>query len=113
MTSANQSAVGAPVPTFLNDATKHRQNISTWARQVNQGKIPVTGNLTLAANATTTTVTDPRVGINSFIGLVPTTANGASAMPTVWVSSFGKQTFTLTHSNTASVDKSFRYCVIG
>jgi len=113
MTAQNQSAVGAPVPTFLNDADKHRQNISNWARQVQQGKIPVTGNVTLAANVTTTVVTDPRVGINSFIGLIPTTAKGASAMPSVWVSSFGKQTFTLTHASTAATTKSFRYCVMG
>lgn len=111
--SQQNSAVGAPVPRFQPNEKNHRQAISNWAFQVQQGKIPVTGNVTLNASATTTVVIDSRAGINSYIGLCPTTANAASAMASVWVSSFGKQTFTLTHSNTASVDKSFRYCVLG
>src|ERR1700742_733520 len=111
--SQGVSAVGAPVPPFQPDSKAHRQAISNWAINVNQGKLPVVGNVTLAASTVNTVVSDIRVGINSFIGLSPTTANGASAMPTCWISSFGKQTFTITHSSTASVDKSFRYCVLG
>lgn len=109
-TSAN---AGVIIPTFQLDEQKHRQKISEWAKQVNQGHIKNVGTLTLAPSTVSTTVADARVGGSSFIGLSPTTANAASAVSSVFVSTVGVQTFTLTHASTASVDKKFTYCVLG
>lgn len=77
------------------------------------GKINSTGTFTLTASATSTVVADLRVGPASVILLMPTTANSAGAISTTYVSSRGKQTFTLTHSNAASVDRDFDYVVLG
>lgn len=107
------SSVGAPVPHFQPGEKAHRLAISNWSIQVQQGKIPVVANVTLAANTVNTVVSDARVGLNSYVGLSPTTAKGASAQATCWISAFGKQTFTITHSSTGATTKSFRYCVLG
>lgn len=104
---------GVIVPTFQLDNMRHRQKIAEWSKQINQGHLQCVGNLTLAVSATTTVVSDQRVGGSSFIKLSPMTANAASAMPTVYVSSVGKQTFTLTHASSASADRNFRYAVLG
>ncbi|SAL39231.1 hypothetical protein AWB69_03871 [Caballeronia udeis] len=104
---------GVTVPTFQSDEVKHRQKISEWAKEVNQGHIKNVGNVTLAASTSTTFVSDARVGAQSFVKLMPMTANALSAIPTVYVSSTGRENFTLTHGNSASTDKTFRYCVLG
>ncbi len=93
--------------------------LTTWVSQVHLGKLACVGTVTLTPNATSTTVADIRAGIFSFIGLMPTTARGASAMGagTLFVSTRGKRTFTLTHpsashSSTAS-SRAFTYCILG
>lgn len=111
MTASAQA--GVIVPTFQQDDERHRRKIAAWAQWVNQGHLANVGNVTLTPSSTTTVVNDSRAGLNSYVGLTPTTANGASAAPSCWISSFGKQTFTITHANTASADKSFRYCLLG
>lgn len=104
---------GVNVPYFQADEQRHRRKIAEWSKQVNQGHIECIGNLTLAASTVSTTVSDPRVSLTSWIGLSPTTANALSAEPTVWISTYGNGTFTLTHASTASSDKNFRYAVLG
>ena len=91
---------------------------SATSRQVSQvvnllvdGKSNNLGTLTLSSSSTTTVVTDLRVGENSCILLMPTTSNAANE--NVFVSSRGKQTFTLTHANASTTDRSFVYAVIG
>lgn len=104
---------GVYVPTFQMDEVKHRQKISEWAKQVNNGHIKNVGTLTLVASTVSTTVADSRVGGSSFIGLSPTTLNAASAMPTTFISTVGFQTFTLTHASNADANRTFTYCVLG
>lgn len=101
------------VPYFQHDELQHRRKIAEWSKLVNQGHIPVVGNVTLTASTVSTTVADKRVAPGSWIGLVPITANALSAAPTVWVSTFGFETFTITHNNSASADKTYRYAVLG
>lgn len=101
------------VPVFQPDEVRHRRKIADWTLQANQGHIQNVGNVTLAASTISTDVVDSRVGMNSFIGLMPMSANGLSAGPTVWVSTIGSGTFSITHGNSASVDKTFRYCLLG
>jgi len=78
------------------------------------GKFNVTGDVTLTNSATSTVVTDIRVSAQSYINFQPTTADGASelAAGTMYVSSQGKQTFTISHANDTTT-RSFRYVVLG
>lgn len=77
------------------------------------GKTNNTGSVTLTANATSTTLTDTRIGGSSIILFSPATANAATATANLYVSAVGDGTATLTHSNNAQTDRVFNYAVIG
>lgn len=70
------------------------------------------GNVTLTAATTTTTVTDTRVSVTSAIGLMPTTANAATALATTYITT-DKGSFLITHANNAQTDRTYRYSVGG
>lgn len=103
------------LPAFLPDEKEHRRQISMWMREVHQGKLANTGVVTLTANVASTVVTDNRVGANTFVGLMPQTANASAEIGagTIYIATQGKQTFTITHANNAQVDRTFRYCLLG
>ncbi len=101
------------VPYFQADEQRHRRRIAEWAKEANQGHIPVTGSVTLKASSGTTTVQDQRAGAMSHVSLTPTTAKGLSAAPTVYVSAYNVGNFVLTHANTATTTKSFSYSILG
>lgn len=103
------------VPTFEPDDTQHRLRISQWAIQVMQGKLNNTGSCTLTNGVTSTSVVDARSGINSFIGFTPTTANAASetGAGTMYLKNRAEGVFTVKHANSASVDRTFVYCILG
>lgn len=75
------------------------------------GKQNNLGSVTLTASSTTSTVTDYKVGADSCILLMPTTANAAAE--TVHVSARSKNSFTLTHASASTTDRTFVYAVIG
>lgn len=101
------------VPSYQPDQERHRRDISQWAQWVNQGHLSNTGTVTLTASATTTTVTDDRVSVNTCPVLMPATSTAAATIATVWVSTVTTGSFTITHANTAAVDKTFRYALLG
>lgn len=80
-----------------------------------QGKTNNVTTLTLTANQATTTFNDARLGPNSFIGFMPTTANAAAEIGagTLYVSARGKQMATIAHANNAQTDRSYAVVVIG
>lgn len=80
-----------------------------------RGKTNNRGETTLTANSATTAILDENVGGESIIILMPLTANAATeiANGTIYVSSQGKKTFTLTHADNAQTNRNFRYAVIG
>ena len=82
-------------------------------RGVLTGKLNCTTTVTLAAGAPTTTLTDPRIGAESVILLMPTTANAAGAMANLHVSARSQGSATLTHSNAATIDRIFGVSIIG
>lgn len=90
-----------------------RRQLALTIQRLADGKLNSTGTLTLTANTTTTNISDRRIGPNSVILFMPTTANGAAEIPFLFVSNRGKYTATVTHQNTAATDKSFAYAVIG
>jgi len=83
-------------------------------RQLMDGKSNNTGSFTITASAASTAVTDLRVGADSVILVSPTTASAATewASGAMYVSSVGKQTFTVTHNNSAPTDRTFKYAAI-
>lgn len=105
--------VTSPVPTRWADEQDHRTRLARALNQVLQGKTNNFGSVTLTANAATTTINDDRIGISSLILLQPTTANAAGALATTYPGTPGDKTVTLNHANAATVDRTFKYAVIG
>lgn len=105
----------SPPPQFLSNDAEWKRKLGLWALEAAQGHLNNVGSVTLTANATSTTVTDTRAGNNSFIGFMPTTANAAAEIGggTLFVSTRGKQQFTITHANAVSVDRTFTYSILG
>jgi len=79
------------------------------------GKLNATGTFTLAASATSTTVTDLRAGSSSVVLYTPITANASAEVGngTIYISARNKQNFVITHANNGQTDRNFIYVVIG
>lgn len=95
-------------------------DIPSWLRrswlvlsQVQRGKLNAVGSVTLAASAVTTVIGDDRISGESWIGLMPKTANAAGALATTYVSARANGTATLAHASTTTTDRGFDYCIIG
>lgn len=80
-----------------------------------QGKSNNVGTVTCTAGAASTVVLDNRIGPNSAMPLDAETANAAAELGAggCYWSSRGKGTATLTHANAVSVDRTFRYPIVG
>lgn len=92
---------------------KDQAKINRQINQLEQGRLNVGGTCTLAASATTTTVTAPNCGAGSQVQLTPKTANAATAMATTYVSAVGNGSFTLTHASNTQTDRTFGYACFG
>lgn len=92
------------------------RDIANAANAALNGKINSFGTVTLTANAASTTVTDPRVGVNSAVFLMPQTANAAAALASTYIAPanhVNKTRFAITHANNAQTDKTFFWLLIG
>lgn len=86
-----------------------------WAAGINaalRGSISATVKLTLAPSDTTSNLYDTRIGIWSFIGLMPLTANAAAALPSIWVQLHDGMA-TLNHASSPHTDQTYLACIIG
>ncbi len=113
---ADASGIKYPgVPTSLGDQEQWLRLIAVTLNNVLQGKLLATGAVTLGASVGSTTLTDSRIGPNSFIAFMPTTANAATEIGagTLYVSARTTGIATLTHANNAQTDRVFTYLVIG
>ena len=98
----------------LNPAGGTPREVSEVVNNLVEGKSNNTGTVTLAvAGATTTTLTDERIGYDSIILFMPTTANAASACGGLYVSAKIKGSATLTHAANVLTDKTYGYLVVG
>jgi uncharacterized membrane protein len=98
----------------LNPSGALPREISEVVNNLVEGKSNNTGTVTLAiASATNTTLYDERIGYDSIIVFMPTTANAASAMTNLYVSAKTQGSATLTHSANTSADKTYGYIVVG
>jgi len=91
------------------EALRHAETINALI----DGKLNVTGTVTLTANAASTVVSDNKFESAMVPVFTPMTANAAAAIATTYVSSRDKGSFTLTHANNAQTDRSFAYVRFG
>lgn len=101
------------VETLNNDHDAWLAKIASVLNNILAGKLNNNGTVTLTANAATTTFTDSRIGANSVICLMPTTANAAAAIATTYFSAFVTGACTINHANDAQVDKTFSFTITG
>ena len=90
------------------------RDISNVVNNILSGKQNNTGSVTLTNSATSTAVTDYRVGSESVILFMPTNSDAASekAAGGMYVSARSENSFTITHAS-ATTTRSFEYVVIG
>ena len=82
--------------------------------QLIRGRSNASGEVTLTAGVTSTTVTGPLINENAGVWLFPKTANAAAEMGAgglYAVVSAGQ--FVVTHANNAQTDRTFYYIVLG
>lgn len=109
------------VPEQFEDVPEWLRRISKAVNGTINGKTNNRGAgtlaITLTANSATTTVTfsKDRIGVDTIILFMPTTANAAGAISSLYVSArdVAAGTMTLTHANTATVDRTFNYVLVG
>lgn len=94
-----------PVPERDAAEDLHRARLAQALNRLIAG-LTVKGTVTLTAGTTATVVSDPRLGVESVVGLTPTTATAAAETPYVTVAS-GQ--LTITHANAATLDRTFMY----
>lgn len=87
-------------------------------QQLAAGRSNAVGTFTLATGAATTTVVPNQSGViapGSTVIYMPTTANAAAEVGngTMYVSSVAKDTFTITHANSATAGRTFLYAILG
>jgi hypothetical protein len=112
-----QAALDRPpaVPLVPSDLGTPRATQVRFANAINQalrGTIAATMGVTLAANATSSSFSDSRIGPYSSVSLMPATGHAADVLPSCWVETT-KGAATIHHANTPYVDMTFVVCLIG
>lgn len=99
----------------LDVAEKDPRNIVQVINQLAQGRCNNTGSVTLTANADTTTVTAITCGSGSTVLLFPETTSAGTEFGagTLKVGTISNGSFVITHVNSATADRTFRWAVIG
>jgi hypothetical protein len=96
------------LPPFGGDA----RAVAEVVNGIMNGKTNNHGTVTLATGgATTTTITDERIGYGSKIMLEPTSS--ASSTITRYISAKGKGTATITHAANSTSNVTFDYVIVG
>lgn len=112
---------GVPVghPPLARDAEP--QILADRINRVSRGEINCTHlGVTLRASQTTTTLNDSRIQTNSYIDLMPLTANAAAAkVAGIWFSNFvasnslAPGSCTINHASSSNIDQTFTAIIIG
>lgn len=98
---------------FIAATTLERIPLLNKLDELLKGKLNTVEEITLTENQATTTITDELVSPNSHVSLSPTTANAATALATTYISTYGDGSYTITHTNNAQTDRTFRVTVTG
>jgi len=109
------------VPEYAPNDVEHRRKLAKAINGLLSGRLNAVTTLTLTAGAASTTITDDRITPNSFIGLMPTTANAATALSTTYIptatkisaNGTGVGSAVVQHANNAQTDRTFVVLIIG
>ena len=83
-------------------------------QQLAAGRSNAYGTFTLRQNESTTTVIDPNVSENSTVTPIPTNAASATEFGAgTWYMTPANGSFTMTHVNSATAGRTFRYSIHG
>lgn len=95
-------------------------DVTAWVRSIADvviglmnGRSNNIGSVTLTASATSTTLTDPRISMQSVIEFMPKTANAATAKTSMYVTNRGNGAAKINHASSNTTDQQFDYTVIG
>lgn len=106
-----------PVQEIYPDEKEHRRKLAQAVNQALSGKLNAVNEVTLTAGAASTTFTDDRLSVNSFIGLMPRTANAAAELGngTLYIADAGRLSGSavITHANNAQTDRTYTVLIIG
>lgn len=93
------------------------EQIGQVVNRINSGKVNASIDVTLTANAASTTITDARLASTSILLFDPVTAHAATelAAGTLYVLAANRTngSATITHANNAQTDRTFRVLIIG
>jgi len=108
------SAFNLP-PQDYEDEKQHRRLLSRAIASLMGGKTNNVIEVTLTANAASTTVTDARIANSTALIPVPLTANAAAELATMYVSNTGRvnNSASITHANNAQTDRTFKFVLVG
>jgi len=113
VTSTSNPAYQGVAP-WIKDESQHRRDMARTINALLIGKLNVTLDVTLNASATSTTITDARIGYTTaIIPAMPMTANGAVAAPTIWVDTIKSGSCVVHHASNAAADQKIRFVFIG
>lgn len=111
------SSAHLPAPVDWHDPKEHIRKVAEVANLAQSGKINVTGTVTLTVSSATSTLIDERIGLDSAVLLLPSTANASAEFGngTIYVTypNATKGQATINHANNAQADRTFVYAVIG
>jgi len=97
----------------LNDKDLNKIIISI--QQLAQGRNNAVGEVTLELSVDTTTVTAPNCGDDSTVLLFPQSANAAAEFVagTLRIATISNGSFVITHVNSATANRTFRWVALG
>lgn len=109
------------VPEYITDEAQHRRIIARALNGALHGKVNVTLDVTLTANAASTTIQNARIGYYSaIIPAMPMTANGAACLAAgIYIDSVTASvgptapSAVIHHRNNAANDQTIRFVIIG
>jgi hypothetical protein len=99
-------------PDLRPDAPETFRNIAEIVRQAMQGKMNVVTTLTLTTSVSTTVFRDPRIGVHSYLGFQPLTANAAADIASLYTTSQSSGVATVNHSVSSNADRIWRVVII-
>ena len=89
------------------------REVSEIVNNLVEGKSNNTGEITLAASgATSTTISDERIGFNSVILFMPLDHDSSAEIKDIYFTNFAQGSCTVNHGSHA-VSRNFRYIIVG
>lgn len=104
---SNSPQSGVYAPLSWGDVPEWIRKVAEACEACLEGKVRSIAQVTLTANAATTTITDRRIGVESFMHFMPLTEVG------YYVSSQTEGSLVLSHATDARTDRTFRYVILG